>query len=231
MSIELIKENNRAMFVFFTEDIYKNYMCNLFEEQYKTSNKVREKLFKFLDNDLNDLDLSEYRKYMIVKMKEYIRVNNKEKGKLIRNLSEKFVVTDLNSAVMGVPNDSDSDLDFTIPVKNKEEQEEVENTLLKMGYKLDNEWDEDIESDIKWKSYQKFVDNIEIEVKIRDEKVVRRVLIAHNGIKGLEETRKLKVSFVKSTLLGCDKKIYKTFKYILYSAMFNGNKDTIIFRH
>ena len=41
MSIELIKENNRAMFVFFTEDIYKNYMCNLFEEQYKTSNKEK----------------------------------------------------------------------------------------------------------------------------------------------------------------------------------------------
>ena len=62
--------------------------------------------------------------------------------------------------------------------------------------------------------------------------MVNRILITHKNIKNnLTPLQKLKISYIKSILSHGDIKIYKTFKYILYGAMFEGHKDSIIFRH
>ena len=131
---------------------------------------------------------------------------------------------------MDVPNLSDSDIDITISVKNSKEQEEVGKELLFIGYKLTNIYDENEGSNMKWHSYHNYINNIEIEIKVRDKIIVKRVLIAHKGIMNdLTPLQKLKVSYIKSILSQGDVRTYKNFKYILYGAMFNGN-NTIIFR-
>ena len=133
---------------------------------------------------------------------------------------------------MGVPNLSNSDIDITIAVKNSKEQNEVGKELLSLGYKLTHIYNEHKPSRMKWHSFHKYINNIEIEIKVRDKKIVKRVLIAHRGIKDdLTPLQKLKISYIKFILSHGDKRTYKTFKYIVYGAMFKGNKDAIIFRH
>lgn len=56
-------------------------------------------------------------------------------------------------------------------------------------------------TNIKWHSYVKYIDNIEIEIKVRSKKAVDNVIIAHRGIKeDLTSLQKIKVSFIKSVL-------------------------------
>ena len=114
---------------------------------------------------------------------------------------------------MGVPNLSNSDIDITIAVKNSKEQNDVGKELLPLGYKLTHIYDENKPSHMKWHSYHKYINNIEIEIKVRDENIVKRVLIAHRGIKNdLTPLQKLKVSYIKSILSHGDIRTYKTFK-------------------
>ena len=73
---------------------------------------------------------------------------------------------------------------------------------------------------------------VDIEVKVRASSVVDQVLIAHRGIRdNLSPIQNRRVSFIKSVLSTGDKRTYKTFKYILYGAMFGGHSQSIIFRH
>jgi len=162
-------------------------------------------------------------------------VNEKVKQELLRRLPLLCnKLTDLNSVVMGIPNDHNSDLDFIISIRDSDEQRDIGIILESIGYKLTHIYEDNLPklTDIKWHSYHKYVDDIKIEIKVRYYIVVDRILIAHRGIKDdLSPLQKKKISFIKSVLSYGDLKTYKTFKYILYGAMFNGHRDTIIFRH
>ena len=164
-----------------------------------------------------------------------LEINEEMKEELIKHLPSwcHTNLTDLNSVVMGVPNDTGSDLDFTIAVESKKEQETIHEVLERIGYKLVHIWDDNIPNDdIKWMDYVKYYKGVEIEVKVRWKKVVDSVMIAHRNIKNnLTKSQKMKVSYIKSILTTGDKKTYKTFKYIIYGAMFQGHHKTIIFRH
>lgn len=219
----------------FSWETYNTFIMDKSIHPSLISKYIRVLLFAFLDGIVVDpAEMKQFKKGIDKVSKKLLKVNGDAKKELIDKLPSKYKerITDLNSAVMGVPSNKDSDLDFTIAVRNKKEQDKINKILEMMGYKLANVYDENIQSDIKWHSYEKYMNGIEIEVKVRSRNIVDKVLIAHRGIKNdLTPEQKLKTSFVKSVLATGDKKTYKTFKYILYGAMFNGHEDTIIFRH
>ena len=218
----------------FSNYTYESLMKTPSQKPMIVSKQLRILLLTFLDGPyINDKILGEFSKKIKKVSKKLMKTNTKIKKELFE-LFPKFHdrITDLNSVVMGVPNDNDSDLDFTIEVKTIKEQKNIGETLKSNGYKLDQIYEENTFSRIKWHSYQKYVNNIEIEVKVRSEKIMSGIKIAHKGIKNdLTPLQKLKVSFIKSVLSHGDKRTYKTFKYILYVSMFNGHKKSVVFRH
>ena len=181
-------------------------------------------------------DLTTFTKKLKERRDMLLEINNKLRKELLASLPiwchEKL--TDLNSAVIGIPNDTDSDLEFTIAIESKDQQETIHNILKNIGYQFENVRDDNIpHEEIKWMNYIKHYNGVEIEVKVRWKKIVDSIMIAHNNIKNnLSSYQKIKVSYIKSILAaGGDMKTYKTFKYIIYGAMFQGHQNTIIFRH
>ena len=220
----------------FAKGTYDLYMNDISLNPVKVSKMIRAHLILYL-NELNiDKTLFERFKDRIEEIsKKLMVVNAKVKQELLRRLPSLCnKLTDLNSAVMGVPNDHNSDLDFIISIRDSDEQRDIGIILESIGYKLTHIYEDNLPklTDIKWHSYHKYVDDIEIEIKVRYYIVIDSVSIAHRGIKyDLSPLQKKKVSFIKSVLSHGDLKTYKTFKYILCGAMFNGHRDTIIFRH
>ncbi len=237
LDVESIKNvtDYYSWFSKFAWETYNTFMIDKSLSPPLISKYIKILLLAFLDGLVIDPEeFEKFKKGLNKISKKLLKVNEIAKKELYSKLPSKYKdkITDLNSAIMGVPSNIDSDLDFTIAVKNKKEQDEVGKILESIGYKLESVYDENIPSDIKWHSYGKYMNGIELEVKVRSKDIVDKVLKAHRGIKNdLTPEQKLKVSFIKSVLATGDKKTYKTFKYILYGSMFNGDKDTIIFRH
>jgi hypothetical protein len=230
----MISDADYERFHTFAWDIYNTYMKDNKLDPPTVSIILKEKLFRYLEQ-LNIIEINGFANEIDQILCKLLKVNEIAKQELLSKLPEQYSknLTDYNSVIMGIPNNIDSDLDFTIGIKTTEEQQTIGRILESIGYKLANIYEDNIPSDIKWHDYIKHNDEgIEIEVKVRWQLIVNRILIAHRGIMyNLTPEQKLKVSFIKSVLTRGDKKTYKTFKYILYGAMFNGNDNTIIFRH
>jgi len=201
------------------------------EQNQEISSELHDRLIEFL----NVFEIPDGFSDSIEHLIESRLIINSYINELLRdNLPETYHdrVSDLNSVVMGVPNNTDSDLDFTIAIKSIDEQDEVGDILQSLGFEYQGTLDEGIHQKyrgINWKYYIKYYEEVQIEVKLRDEDIVNDILIGHRGIRDyLTDEQKLKISYIKSVLCG---KVYKTFKYILYGAMFNGHENAIIFRH
>lgn len=218
----------------FTWSIYNIYMKNGTLVPSHVSKILKKKLFRYLKG-IDIIENDAFNKEISQITFKLIKFNEIAKEELLSKLPKEYCtnLTDYNSVIMGIPNNIDSDLDFTIGVKTLEEQQIIGKILESIGYKLTNIYEDNIPSNIKWYDYTKLNnEGVEIEVKVRWEPIVTRILIAHCGIMDkLTSEQKLKISFIKSVLATGDKKTYKTFKYILYGAMFDGHKNTIIFRH
>ena len=213
-------------------NIYNEHMTNSELDPVEVSMILKKELFKLLEEVMISNE-DEFQIEIDKVCKRLLGLNQKYKLELYQNLPEKFIknLTDLNSVVMGIPNNKDSDLDFTISVESLEEQKKVGEILESIGYNFIKIFEDNISGEIKWHDYRKYDGGTEIEVKVRWKLVVDRVLIAHYGIKNdLTEEQKLKISYIKSVLVSGDRTTYKIFKYIVYGAMFDGNEDAIIFR-
>ena len=221
----------------FSNDIYQKYMVeHNKDDKLGISLGLKEALFQFLKT----IEVSDDFKEEFEERKKNLLITNKivwdELCKNFRCIGDK--ITDLNSAVMGIPNTNDSDLDFVITVGSIQEQKEVDDKLLSLGYPLTHVYTESSPSDIQWHSHTAMVEalgigKVEIEIKIRSEKIVKVILIAHRNIRDmLSPEQKLQISYVKTLLSKSHehKQQYKKFKYIIYGAMFNGHRDAIIFR-
>ena len=126
----------------FVQQVYNMYISNIKNK----SNIVSKKLNKILLLYLKNFEINEKRKFKkkIDKVsKKLLKINNKVKKEIIEVLPHlKNRITDLNSVVMGVPNDNDSDIDITIAVNNSIEQKKVGDILKKIGYKLTHIYNE-----------------------------------------------------------------------------------------
>ena len=219
-------------FSLFANHTYQTYMSDPSKKASEVSTQLHFILLSYLDQLNIEID-KRFDKKLGRVSKRLLRANRKVKRELVQALPYlKDNITDLNSAVMGIPNDNDSDIDITIAVDNSNDQTRVGKVLVSIGYTLTHIYKENKPAKMKWHTFHKYVDGIEIEVKVRSRRIVDRVLIAHRNIKNnLTPQQKKKISFIKSVLSTGDKKTYKTFKYILYGAMFEGHKKTILFRH
>jgi len=222
--------------ILFANNTYDKWIKTLLFRSSITSKILERELIYFLDNlDYNKTFVDSYQKKFKQYQKDTLKINDYVYNELSNAMGKlKNRLTDLNSIVMGVPNLLDSDLDFIIAVKNNNEHKTVSTIVKSLGYKLNNIYDNDgdLVDALPWHSYQKYVDGVEIEVKIRDKRVVDNTLIAHEGIKNsLSNVQKLLVSIIKTSLVASgNKKEYKKFKYILYSAMFQGHPKSRIFQ-
>ena len=197
------------------------------------SNKLHAELMAFLKESKSRIP-NRFRTKIAQVTSDLLEINTEIKKELICELDEKFHhrITDLNSAVMGIPNDTDSDIDIAIAVRTKKEQGDVGKILKKLGYKYDNDPIYDHMSTIPWRTYWKHKGGTFVEVKVRSKSVLDKILIAHKNIKKCFTAKeKLHISFIKSSLLTpANTEYYTKFKYILYGAMFKGDPKTIIFR-
>ena len=218
----------------FVRQVYNLYMSNPSDKSSLVSKHLNKILLSYLEElKINKTQLKKFKTKLDKVSKKLLKMNQRMKKELIQELPHlKHRITDLNSAVMGVANDNDSDIDITIAVNNSNEQKKVGKVLKSLGYELTHIYNENKPARMKWHTFHKYIDNIEIEVKVRSIRIVKRVLITSVNVKNnLTPSQKLKVSFIKSILSHGDKRTYKTFKYILYGAMFEGHKHTVIFRH
>lgn len=213
-----------------TEDAYDTFMVNkdLTPKEISMSVYLALKFFLKRHNCFTQEELEVFIPEIQERTKELLETNNKVKKELKKLLGR--TPEDLNSAVMGIPNTKDSDLDMMIPVKSEDEQKKIGELLKKAGYSFDGAKQENVPSKIAWHTYKKEVDGIEIEVKVRSKKVLDDILVAHRGIRDhFNPGEKILISYMK-TLLVRDKEPYKKFKYMLYAAGFKGYKRAIIFR-
>jgi hypothetical protein len=175
---------------------------------------------------------SEYKNKIVKNINKLSKVNDKALKELKNKIPKKYHIYDLHSGNMGIPNVTDSDIDFTIPVSNSKEQKNLIEELKKIDYKFDQKYKEsgwEGKAPVDWLSYHKFVDGIEIEVKLRYYKIVGDVMIAHKGIRdNLNKHDKIKVAYIKSILKEKKSEYYKKFKNMLYTAMFNGHPKSFV---
>jgi hypothetical protein len=229
MNTDLIEEKISEM----EKIAFFNY--DNFSEQ-KISKKIKNKLMEVL-NEINIAEIpNEFKTKFEKNMAELLRLNEEHKI-LLKGLLPNDKITDLNSAVMGIPNTTDSDVDFTIPIQTKDSQKHIASILKENGFSFKEELDEKdwnkgsyVSLPFNRLNYIKIVESgKEIEVKLRHHEVVKDVLIAHRGIRdNLLPEQKLKISFLKSVLKDAESKFYEGFKKMIYTAMFDGHEKSFV---
>lgn len=235
----------------FTHDLYEemDFLVKSGNSKSQISNHIHRKLMEYLDQ-IEIPFINEFEK----KYKDTIQLLKGQFNGLymlvLKNCLPKHTkITDMNSVVMGVPTiftpgeQLTTDLDFTIEVRDLNEQEIIIQKLATYGFVFKQKKDDNkvCDDQLQWYIYHKFDEinyqvnddetvpvRVEIEVKIRDRKVMSVINQTHFNMMYLSYERKLKISYIK-TLLQNNKELYTKFKYIVYSAMFEGCNDSLIF--
>lgn len=113
----------------------------------------------------------------------------------------------------------ESDIDFLMLVKDNNTDKAIclANTLGQHGYKLSEIRNKHDQRVIHW-VFNKYVDNVEIEVKVRDHDGFKEILKMHIYTdKKMSEEDKILATFGKALFKQFDKKAYDNFKQLYYS--------------
>lgn len=103
---------------------------------------------------------------------------------------------------------------------NKQLFDDVYSLLLSSGYTFDHVFNEHVHYN-RYYSFVKYVDGVEIEVKVRDHETSKIILKLHKKLDNdLTENERTLLTYAKSLVVS-DKKTYKNLKKIIYCAIFS----------
>jgi hypothetical protein len=169
------------------------------------------------------------------KVSEYIKLRNKE-NELVSSMAKKemmylsgldfccktsiHIMSSFNSGTNLI---ADSDIDFGLLVLNLTDKKcaTIGKILEEKGYKFAKVFNPDNPKNT-YTSYEKIVDGIEIEVKIRDHDFSQVMLMLHNYLDNtLTEHQRTMITYGKYLFKTHEKRLYNLFKKLIYEYAFN----------
>ena len=115
----------------------------------------------------------------------------------------------------------ESDVDIFLLINDKDDKKEkyYVDFLIANGFKH-----EATIHDGDYKSYNKLIDGVELEIKIRDKAPAADIVLMHEYIEALSPDDKKSITYIKS-ICNIYKEPYLTFKMIMYSAYYTMMMD------
>jgi hypothetical protein len=216
-------------------DYYSNINVYSLNEAIKRSNKILKELIRYCKKKYKqeieefDKQRNEYNK----KIKSTVDKIMKELNELMKNIPIKkkteLIPASSYSANMNLPYESDVDIIIGI-------EDMTEDDLLKMisyfsqnGFTYEEKRGTNNVANIHYVLSRK-INDIEIEIKLRDANKTRPVILLHKKIDNkIDKDTKKVVTYIKNIYKKSEnKKLYNSFKAMWYTAMFKGIKNAFI---
>lgn len=202
---------------------------------------------KFINNELINVIFPSIAKYKNEAIEYYDKRNkfnvkiedvaDKCISELKNNIKVPFnisiVITSSYSAKINVMNSSDIDVSILVESLDEHKLFTIIGMLNKIGYKFSHIRNPNAKHN-KYYSFIKFIDDVEIEVKVRDSELSKPVIELHNYLDTqLTEDQRISITFIKYMLYQLQKmnkdRGYEYFKKLMYEAFFYYIKDGFLF--
>jgi len=139
-------------------------------------------------------------------------------------------------AKLNLPGASDVDIGVIVNYFNLENGEHdahmlqlIGEVLVNCGYKYDHVFNPSDPTN-RYFSFVKFVDGIEVEVKVRDHATSKPIIELHSRLDNSLTREQIETyTYMKHVFAETDKKAYRHFKKLLYESMFCGISGAFLF--
>lgn len=211
-----IKERYKQMSIIFGEIIKIIY-----EKYYEEAKKYYDERTK------NDEKLEKIQKRAINEIKNCI-----EESECFKKLKIEYEILPASSFSGKINLIKESDIDFGIVIKKLKNNDVIcfSNALGKCGYIMNDVRNVDNKKTIHW-VFQKFIDGIEIEGKVRDYDGFKDIYKMHNFIDNKMKIKtKIITTYTKYLLQSYNKQTYSNFKMFLYCyAGYHGKSKKLLY--